>query len=126
MAERGLYDPKQKFPQTNAQDLICYREFFDLDYAMPKAARGWRHPQIHQPILAIRREKAEIAFIVKAVDRTGTVGWLSEADDTGFRSLAARSMAGVFQTLHDAQTAIVKLPRAYQDAGLVFYIERTD
>jgi hypothetical protein len=36
MAEAGLYDPKQEFPQTNAQDLICYREFFDLDYAMPK------------------------------------------------------------------------------------------
>ena len=40
MAERGLYDPKQEFPQTNAQDLICYREFFDLDYAMPKQREG--------------------------------------------------------------------------------------
>ena len=36
MAEAGLYDPKQPFPQTNPQDLICYREFFDLDYAMAK------------------------------------------------------------------------------------------
>src|SRR5271167_4089849 len=40
MAERGLYDPNQEFPQTNAQDLICYREFFDLDYAMPKQRAG--------------------------------------------------------------------------------------
>jgi hypothetical protein len=24
MAERGFYDPKQEFPQTNAQDLIGY------------------------------------------------------------------------------------------------------
>ena len=40
MAERGLYDPKQEFPQTNAQDLICYREFFDLDYAMPMQRDG--------------------------------------------------------------------------------------
>src|SRR6202453_2846814 len=40
MAERGLYDPKQEFPQTNAQDLICYRDFFDLDYAMPKRREG--------------------------------------------------------------------------------------
>jgi hypothetical protein len=40
MAERGLYDPKQEFPQTNPQDLICYREFFDLDYAMPKQREG--------------------------------------------------------------------------------------
>ena len=40
MAESGLYDPKQAFPQTNAQDLICYREFFDLDFAVPKQRDG--------------------------------------------------------------------------------------
>ena len=40
MAESGLYDPKQAFPQTNAQDLICYREFFDLDFAVPKQREG--------------------------------------------------------------------------------------
>ncbi len=40
MAERGLYDPKQKFPQTNPQDFICYREFIDLDYAMPKQRKA--------------------------------------------------------------------------------------
>src|SRR5580692_2622893 len=37
MAERRFYDPKQEFPQTNAQDLIGYREFYDLEYAMPKS-----------------------------------------------------------------------------------------
>jgi len=36
MAKRGFYDPKQEFPQTNAQDLIGYREFYDLDYAMTR------------------------------------------------------------------------------------------
>ena len=40
MAERGFYDPKREFPQTNAQDLIGYREFYDLDYAMPKQREG--------------------------------------------------------------------------------------
>lgn len=40
MAEAGLYDPKQPFPQANAKDLMCYREFFDLDYAMPKQRAG--------------------------------------------------------------------------------------
>src|ERR1700679_2995639 len=40
MVEAGLYDPKQAFPQTNDKDLICYREFFDLDYAMPKQREG--------------------------------------------------------------------------------------
>ena len=37
MAERGFYDPKQAFPQTNSQDLIGYREFYDLEYSMPKS-----------------------------------------------------------------------------------------
>src|SRR5271166_7080373 len=40
MAERGLLDPKQGFPQTNAQDLMAYREVFDLDYAMPIQRKG--------------------------------------------------------------------------------------
>jgi predicted TIM-barrel fold metal-dependent hydrolase len=31
MEEQGLLDPKQGFPQTNAQDLMAYREVFDLD-----------------------------------------------------------------------------------------------
>jgi hypothetical protein len=42
MAERGFYDPKQEFPQTNAQDVIGYREFYELDYAMPKQREGGR------------------------------------------------------------------------------------
>jgi predicted TIM-barrel fold metal-dependent hydrolase len=37
MVERDFYDPKQEFPQTNARDLIGYREFYDLEYAMPKS-----------------------------------------------------------------------------------------
>ena len=36
MAEAGFFDPTQPFPQTNAQDLIGYRSFYDLDYAMIK------------------------------------------------------------------------------------------
>jgi predicted TIM-barrel fold metal-dependent hydrolase len=40
MAERGLYDPKQEFPQTNPLDFVCYRDFIDLDYAMPKQREG--------------------------------------------------------------------------------------
>ena len=37
--------PNQEFPQANAQDFICYREFADLDYAMPAQREGgvtWR------------------------------------------------------------------------------------
>ena len=36
MAASGFYDPKQPFPQTNAQDLIGYREFYDLAFAMTR------------------------------------------------------------------------------------------
>jgi hypothetical protein len=43
MAERGFYDPKQEFPQTNAQDLIGYVVLRSgLRHAQ---ARGRRHPQ---------------------------------------------------------------------------------
>ncbi len=40
MAERGWYDPKQEFPQTNPLDFVVYRDFIDLDYAMTKQRRG--------------------------------------------------------------------------------------
>ena len=38
--ERGLLDPKQGFPQTNALELMAYREVFDLGYAMPIQRKG--------------------------------------------------------------------------------------
>src|ERR1700678_3771686 len=38
--ERGLLDPKQGFPQTNALDLMAYREVCELDYAMPIQREG--------------------------------------------------------------------------------------
>jgi len=40
MVEVGLVDPDREFPQTNAGDLIVYRDFVDLDYAMPKQREG--------------------------------------------------------------------------------------
>jgi hypothetical protein len=38
--ERGLLDRTQGFPQTNALDLMAYREVFDLDYAVPIQREG--------------------------------------------------------------------------------------
>ena len=40
MVELGLFDPKQGYPQTNALDLMAYREVLDLDYAMPIQREG--------------------------------------------------------------------------------------
>ena len=34
MEERSLYDPAKPFPQTNASDVIFYRDFIDLDFSM--------------------------------------------------------------------------------------------
>jgi hypothetical protein len=64
--------------------------------------------------------------VVKAVGHTGTVCWLSEANETGFRTLATREMADVFQTVADAHAAMAKMPRAFEDVGLIFYVERVD
>jgi hypothetical protein len=67
-----------------------------------------------------------MAFVVKATGRTGTVCWLSAANKKGFRTLATREDAGVFPTVVDARTAIVTLPRALEDAGLIFSVESAD
>jgi len=40
MAERGLFDPNKSFPQAGAGDVMYYREFIDLAYAMPKQREG--------------------------------------------------------------------------------------
>ncbi len=40
MAARGLYDPKQEFPQTNPLDFVCYRDFIDLDYGVTRQHKG--------------------------------------------------------------------------------------
>jgi hypothetical protein len=67
-----------------------------------------------------------MAFVVKATGRTGTVCWLSAGNEDGFRTLATRVDAGVFQTVVDARTAIAKLPRAFVDIGLIFSVESAD
>ncbi|HEV3301418.1 MAG TPA: hypothetical protein VG055_17330 [Planctomycetaceae bacterium] len=61
-------------------------------------------------------------FVVRATGRTGTISWLSAANDDGFRSLVTREMADVFQTVSDAHTAIAKLPRAFEHAGVIFSV----
>jgi hypothetical protein len=40
MAERGFFDPNKSFPQAGAGDVMYYREFLDLAYAMPKQREG--------------------------------------------------------------------------------------
>ena len=65
-------------------------------------------------------------FVVKMTSRTGGVGWLSAANEKGFRTLAPRKMAGVFPTFTDARTAIAVLPPAFADVGLIFSVEWDD
>lgn len=40
MEQRGLYDPKKPFPQTNASDVVFYRDFVDLDYSVGPQREG--------------------------------------------------------------------------------------
>jgi len=61
-------------------------------------------------------------FVVMATGRTGTISWLSAANDDGVRSLVTREMADVIRTVSDAHAAIAKLPRAFEDAGLFFSV----
>jgi hypothetical protein len=67
-----------------------------------------------------------MAFVVKATGRTGAVCWLSAANEAGFRSLATREWADVFQAARDAHIAIAKLPRAFEDCGLIFSVKSAD
>jgi|HubBroStandDraft_6_1064221.scaffolds.fasta_scaffold740965_2 hypothetical protein len=64
-----------------------------------------------------------MAFIVKAIGPTGFACWLGSANETGFRPLAPRAMADVFETVKDAHDAIAVLLRAFEGTGLIFSVE---
>ncbi len=40
MVERGMFDDDKPLPQTNASDIVFYRDFVDLDYAMGRQREG--------------------------------------------------------------------------------------
>lgn len=40
MEERGLFDPAKPFPQTNASDVVFYRDFVDLEFSMGPQREG--------------------------------------------------------------------------------------
>jgi hypothetical protein len=67
-----------------------------------------------------------MAFVVKATGIRGNVCWLSAANAEGFRTLATREDADLFPTVTDAHVAIAKLPRAFEDIGLIFSVELTE
>ena len=62
-------------------------------------------------------------FVVKLTSRTGGVFWLSAANENGFRALAGRESADVFQKYEDANVAIRKLPQAFKGMGRTFSVE---
>jgi hypothetical protein len=74
MAERGLFDPKQGFPQTNAQDLMAYREVFDLDYAVPIQREGGI-------TLSLMTNGGEVAWIAQDLLQVSTVEGLKFLND---------------------------------------------
>jgi predicted TIM-barrel fold metal-dependent hydrolase len=62
MVEADFLDPNKPFPQTNARDLIGYRSFYDLDYAMVKQ----REEGVTLSIMSHGGEVPFIAEILKA------------------------------------------------------------
>jgi|HubBroStandDraft_6_1064221.scaffolds.fasta_scaffold76776_3 hypothetical protein len=66
-----------------------------------------------------------MSFIIKAND-AGRIGWITPANHRGFRSLADRAQAAVFETRDEAQQAIDRLPEAFARAGIRFSIEPAD
>jgi hypothetical protein len=67
-----------------------------------------------------------MAFVVKITSRTGGVCWLSAANENGFRTLATRESADLFQKYEDANIAIRKLPRTFKGIGRAFSVEPAD
>jgi predicted TIM-barrel fold metal-dependent hydrolase len=65
MAERGLFDPSKSFPQAGAGDVMYYREFIDLDYAMPKQREGG-------VTLSLASNGGEVDWLARAVLQMST------------------------------------------------------
>jgi predicted TIM-barrel fold metal-dependent hydrolase len=74
MEEQGLLDPKQGFPQTNAQDLMGYREVFDLDYAMPIQREGGI-------TLSLMTNGGEVAWLAHDLLKVSTVDGIKYLND---------------------------------------------
>ena len=74
MVEVGLFDPNQEFPQTNPQDFIVYRDFFDLDYAMPKQREGG-------VTLSLASNGGEVDWIARDLLHVSTVNALKFLND---------------------------------------------
>jgi hypothetical protein len=64
--------------------------------------------------------------VVKATGPTGHVHWLSAANKDGFRTLATLEWAAIFKTYLDAHVAMIKLPPAFEQSGLLFSVEAAD
>jgi hypothetical protein len=68
-----------------------------------------------------------MGFVVKATTRDGHFLWISRPSLLeGFRSLAAREQADVFETQTDARIAISKTPRVFDATTYIFEVEVAD
>jgi hypothetical protein len=63
-----------------------------------------------------------MGFVIKA-NASERAGWLTTANDRGFRYLADRAQAALFPTRAEAQEVIETLPKAFESAGILFSIE---
>jgi len=62
-------------------------------------------------------------YVIKASGRTEYPTWLSTPGLDGDRTLVRRESAEVFSDYAEASAVIAKLPRTFEDSGVVFSIE---
>jgi hypothetical protein len=82
MEEQGPRDPKLGYPQTNAEDLMAYREVFDLDYAMPMHLEGGI-------TLSLMTNGGEVPWIANNLLKVSTVSAAINLEHQKFQWLAA-------------------------------------
>jgi len=64
-----------------------------------------------------------MGFVVRAVSVTGEVMWVGLFRYGEYRAFGPRETAEIFQTQHEAQTAISRLPEPLVGFGLTFTVE---
>ena len=103
MVENGLFDPSRPLPQANAEDIIFYPEFINLDDAMPKQRDGG-------VTLSLASNGGEVEWIARGLLRCSTPDALRFLNDE-YRELMDR-YPGEFLPMANAHAANGERPCA--------------
>jgi hypothetical protein len=65
-----------------------------------------------------------MAFIVRATDKVGDIGWIQPPNNRGSRAIGPRSTAERFADRESAENAVASLPAIYGEMGLKYTVEK--